>query len=75
MNFSNLISDSDLHNLKKTSIELEKYKKDILEPFKNTMAGEIRRYIIIHRKIEVVIREADKLITQIKTCLTEKNPS
>ena len=67
-----LLSDEDLHNLKNTSIALEKYALEILTPFKDSVSGEIRRYINIHRKIEVALKETEKLLLAVKLCLGEK---
>lgn len=63
------MTEEDLNNLKNCSIELEKFKLEVLEPLKNTLSGEIRRYITIHRKIETTIIESNKILDHIKSCL------
>ena len=67
-----LMSDDDFHNLKNTSIALEKYELEILKPFMDSVSGEIRRYINIHRKIELAMKETERMLTVIRTCLGEK---
>ena len=61
-----LITPEELQNLKNASLALDKYSKDILIPFKDTVSAEIRRYINIHRKIEIAIKETEKLMVSIK---------
>ena len=72
MNFSNLVSDSDLHNLKKISIELETYQNTVLKPLQDTFAGEARRAINYNRKIEMAVREGEKILSTIKAILGER---
>ena len=67
-----LMTPEDLHNLKNTSIALEKYELEILKPFRDSVSGEIRRYINIHRKIELAMKETERMLTVVKTCLGEK---
>lgn len=67
-----LLTESDLHNLKKIATELETYQNTILKPLKDTFANEARRAINYNRKIETAIREGDKILSQIKNILGEK---
>jgi len=67
-----LMTPEDLHNLKNTSIALEKYELEILKPFRDSVSGEIRRYINIHRKIELAMQETERMLAVVRTCLGEK---
>ena len=67
-----LMSEADLHDLKKLSIELESYQNTILLPLKDTSANEIRRAMNYYRKVEVACRETEKIIASIKAVLTER---
>ena len=67
-----LLTETDLHNLKKLSTELETYQNTILKPLKDTFANEARRAINYNHKIETAIREGDKIIQTIKDMLGER---
>lgn len=67
-----LMSEDDLHKLKKLSIELESYINTVLKPLKDTLANEARRAINLNRSLEVAIREGDKLIGQVKVVIGER---
>ncbi len=69
-----LMTPDDLHNLQKTAINLRKYIDNVLEPLKNTFANEGKRAINYNRRVEVAIREGEKIILQIKATLSEKTP-
>ena len=68
-----LMSDDDFHNLKNTSIALEKYELEILKPFRDSVSGEIRRYINIHRKIELAIKETENILAVVKAFLGKQS--
>ena len=67
-----LLTEQDLHNLKKISIELEIYQNTVLKPLKDTFANEARRAINYNHKIETAIREGDKILAEIKIILGER---
>ena len=71
-NLKLLMSESDLHNLQKTFIELKKYLTEILIPLKDTFANEARRAINYTRRVDVAIKEGEKVISQISLNLGEK---
>jgi len=68
-----LMTEADLTNLKNTSIALEKYELEILKPFRDSVSGEIRRYINIHRKIELAIKETENILAVVKTFLGKQS--
>ena len=67
-----LLTETDLHNLKKLSIELESYINTTLKPLKDTFANEARRAINYNRKIETTIRESERIIVAIRAVLGER---
>jgi hypothetical protein len=66
-----LLTDEELHNLKKLSIDLKTYQNTILKPLKDSLAGEARRAINHTRKIELALREGEKIQSQINDVLGE----
>ena len=70
MNSLKLLQTSqDIANLKLTQIAIDNYVKNVLNPLKDTISGEIRRYITIHRKLELAAKEAEKLSKEISSYL------
>ena len=67
-----LMTEQDLHNLKKLSLELQKYNNEVLKPFQATISGEIRRYLTIHKRMDAVIKEGEGLVRELNLCLGEK---
>ena len=67
-----LLTEQDLHNLKNLSTELEIYQNIVLKPLKDTFANEARRAINYNRKIEMAIREGEKIIVAIKNLIGDR---
>ena len=72
-NLKLLQTETDIANLKLTQIQIDNYAKNILNPLKDTLSGEIRRYITIHRKLEVAIKEAEIVSKSISSFLGGQN--
>jgi uncharacterized protein Yka (UPF0111/DUF47 family) len=66
-----LMTEEDLHNLKKIAIEIENYNK-LLSTLRDSFANEARRAINYNHKVDTAIREGDKIVSAIKNMLTER---
>ena len=67
-----LLSEEDLHNLKKVSIELQSYQTNILKPLRDTLANEARRAINYNRKVETTIKEGERILVMIQYLLGDR---
>lgn len=67
-----LMTENDLHNLKRVSIDLQTYLNTILKPLKDTFANEARRAINYNRKIDLAIRDGEKIISEVKVLIGDR---
>ena len=66
-----IITETELIELKKIYAEFSIFKKDTLEPFINTLSGEIRRYMVIHKKMMYMSKESENLMLRLSEVLNK----
>ena len=68
-----LMSEQDLHNLKKISIELNTHTNTVLKPLRDTFANEARRAINYNRKIDYAIKENERIVKLIQDLIGNRS--